>query len=237
MKPYQSILIDECGEPLVPLSLTEFAVVTPHPYVALGAPYGDLSPYWVRESIAVALHQAQQNLQAKHPGWQLQIFDAYRPLAVQQFMVDYTAQELAQQQGLDLAQASEVEKQALMAQVYQFWALPSANPKTPPPHSTGAAIDLTLLNNTGEPIDMGSPIDEVSTRSHPEHFQTQTDEHSQQIHQHRCLLRQVMSAAGFQQHPNEWWHFSLGDQMWAWLKVKSTGQAAIARYGCMDPED
>ncbi|MFM7652374.1 MAG: D-alanyl-D-alanine dipeptidase, partial [Vulcanococcus sp.] len=22
--------------------------------------------------------------------------------------------------------------------------------------------------------------------------------------------------AGFEQHPNEWWHFSYGDQLWAW---------------------
>ncbi len=236
MKPYQSVPIDECGEPLVPLPLAEFAVVTPHPYMALGAPYGDRSPYWVRQSVATALNQAQQDLQARYPGWQLQIFDAYRPLAVQQFMVDYTTQELAQQQGLDLTQVSDAEKQAVMAQVYQFWALPSSDPTTPPPHSTGAAIDLTLVDDTGKPIDMGSPIDEVSARSHPEHFQNQIDDQSQQIHQHRCLLQQVMGAAGFRQHPNEWWHFSLGDQMWAWLKTKSTGQPAIARYGSMAPE-
>ncbi|RZM78892.1 M15 family metallopeptidase [Leptolyngbya iicbica] len=237
MKPYQHVLIEECDEPLVPLPLGEFAVVTPHPYVALGAPYGDLSPYWVRQSVAIALHQAQQTLQTQHPGWQLQIFDAYRPLAVQQFMVDYTAQELAQQQGLNLAQISDAERQALMAQVYQFWALPSPNPKTPPPHSTGAAIDLSLVDETGQPIDMGSPIDEVSARSHPDHFQHQMDAYSQQVHRHRVLLRQAMKAAGFEQHPNEWWHFSLGDQMWGWLKAKSTGQAAIARYGSMVPED
>ena len=22
---------------------------------------------------------------------------------------------------------------------------------------------------------------------------------------------------GFVQHPNEWWHFSYGDQLWSWL--------------------
>jgi D-alanyl-D-alanine dipeptidase len=237
MKPYQHMLIEECGEPLVPLPLAEFAVVTPHPYVALGAPYGDRSPYWVRQSVATALHQAQQHLQVKHAGWQLQIFDAYRPLAVQQFMVDYTAQELAQQQQLDWAQASDAEKQALMAQVYQFWALPSANPKTPPPHSTGAAIDLTLVDSDGQPLDMGSPIDEVSARSHPDYFHNQSDAYSQQVHQHRRLLRQVMSEAGFEQHPNEWWHFSLGDQLWAWRRAQVSGQTAIARYGSISPAD
>ena len=235
MKPYQHVSIDDCGEPLVPLSLTDFAVVTPHPYEALGAPYGDLSPYWLRQSVATALQQAQQHLQSTHPHWRIQIFDAYRPLAVQQFMVDYTAQTLAQQQGLDLAQASLVEKRALMATVHQFWALPSADPKTPPPHSTGAAVDITLVDDIGQPVDMGSPIDEVSERSHPDHFQDETDAKRQQAHRHRCLLRQVMTTVGFQQHPNEWWHFSLGDQMWAWLIERSTQQRLIARYGSIAP--
>ncbi|MEM1279040.1 MAG: M15 family metallopeptidase [Cyanobacteria bacterium P01_H01_bin.152] len=231
MKPYQRVPIDDCGEPLVPLPLGEFAVVTPHPYEALGAPYGDRSPYWLRQSVAAALQQAQQHLQSTHSNWRIQIFDAYRPLAVQQFMVDYTAQTLAQQQGLDWTQASAVEKQALMTTVHQFWALPSADPKTPPPHSTGAAVDITLVNDLNRPVNMGSPIDEVSARSHPNHFRDKTDASSQQVHHHRCILRQVATIAGFQQHPNEWWHFSLGDQMWAWLTEQSTQQSFKARYG------
>jgi D-alanyl-D-alanine dipeptidase len=30
-----------------------------------------------------------------------------------------------------------------------------------------------------------------------------------------------MDAAGFSRHANEWWHFSLGDQMWAWARGKA----------------
>ncbi|MEM6836616.1 MAG: M15 family metallopeptidase [Cyanobacteria bacterium P01_C01_bin.120] len=235
MKPYQRIPIEECGEPLVPLPLATFAVITPHPYAALGAPYGDRSPYWLRKSVVAALLQAQQNLQDRRPGWRLQLFDAYRPLSVQQFMVEYTAQELAQQQGLALAQMSDQEKQALMETVYQFWALPSPDPTTPPPHSTGAAIDLTLMDASGRPVDMGSPIDEISPRSHPNYFQDQLDDQSRQVQCDRDLLRVVMEAAGFQQHPNEWWHFSQGDQLWAWLATKATQQPHLACYGAAPP--
>lgn len=234
MKPYQQIAIEECGEPLVPIPLEEFAVVTPHPYEALGAPYGDRSPYWLRQSVVAALQQAQQSLQQTHPGWRIQIFDAYRPIPVQHFMVTHTAQTLACERGLALEQLSETAKRALLEEVYQFWALPSPNPKTPPPHSTGAAIDLTLVNELGQPIDMGSPIDEVSARSHPNHFQSFTDTVSQQIHANRRLLRHCMTAAGFQQHPNEWWHFSKGDQLWAWLTSQTTGQSQTAHYGRAD---
>lgn len=226
MKPYQKVTIQECGEPLGPLPLDRFAVVTPHPYQALGAPYGDRSPYWVRAGVAEALLQAQCHLQTLHPGWRIQIFDAYRPIPVQQFMVDYTTQELAQQQGQNFATLPLSEQEVIRTQVSQFWATPSQDPTTPPPHSTGAAIDITLVNTAGQAVDMGSPIDEISARSHPDHFAPFADRDSQQFHAHRCHLRQSLSQAGFQQHPNEWWHFSLGDQLWAWLS-----QTSPARYG------
>ena len=32
----------------------------------------------------------------------------------------------------------------------------------------------------------------------------------------RHLLREIMTKFGCAQHPNEWWHFSYGDQLWAW---------------------
>ncbi len=95
MKPYQSIQIKECGEPLAAIPLEKFAVVAPHAYVALGAPYGEFSPYFLREGVLQRLFQAQQHLQQHFPNWRLQIFDAYRPIPVQQFMVDYTFGQLS----------------------------------------------------------------------------------------------------------------------------------------------
>lgn len=236
MKPYQQISIRECGEPLVPIP-TELAVIDPHPYQRLGAPYDNCSPFWLRKTVTEALLQAQYQLQRAQPGWQLQIFDAYRPLAVQQFMVDYTAQALAQQQGLTLAALTVAERAALLEKVYQFWALPSPDPRTPPPHSTGAAVDVTLIDGNGQPVDMGSPIDEVSERSHPDYFHPFSDRNSQRIHRHRRQLNQALAAAGFKRHPNEWWHFSQGDQLWAWLVTQETGQPHTASYGCIEPPD
>jgi D-alanyl-D-alanine dipeptidase len=48
-------------------------------------------------------------------------------------------------------------------------------------------------------------------------------------HRHRQLLAKAMALAGFARHPNEWWHFSAGDQLWAWIS-----QAPAARYGRVD---
>lgn len=90
MKPYQKIPIEECGEPLVPIPLEHFAIELPHPYEKLGADYGERSPYYLRQGVIEALIKAQFCLEKRNPGWRLKIFDAYRPVGVQQFMVDYT---------------------------------------------------------------------------------------------------------------------------------------------------
>ena len=67
-------------------------------------------------------------------------------------------------------------------QVYQLWAAPSLDPKTPPTlHSTGSAIDLTLVNAQGETLDMGSDIDELSPRSIPSYYANSLTLEEQQI--------------------------------------------------------
>lgn len=232
MKPYQQIPIVECGESLVPIPLEQFGVESPHPYAKVGAPYGERSPYYLRESVLKRLIQAQTQLQQSYPKWRIQIFDAYRPVEVQQFMVDYTFTETVQARGLNQDELTEEQRQAILEQVYQIWAVPSFDSATPPPHSTGAAVDVTLVNERGEPIDMGSPIDEMSARSHPDYFANSTDPAEQQYHVHRQLLRDVMLSASFLRHPNEWWHFSFGDQMWAWLNNQANlTNSEKARYG------
>ncbi|MCU0552806.1 MAG: D-alanyl-D-alanine dipeptidase [Leptolyngbya sp. Prado105] len=226
MKPYQKVPIAECYEPLVEIS-TQFDRVTPHPYAKLGAPYEDKSPFFVRKGILDRLLLANAELQKVRPGWKIQIFDAYRPVAVQKFMVDYTLEELVNANGLELAALSDMQREEWLQQVYQFWAMPNLNLETPPPHSTGAAIDITLINQNGNVIDMGSEIDEISARSFPHHYSEET-EYGQQ----RKLLANAMITAGFKQHWNEWWHFSYGDQIWAWLTNQADASAhAIAKYG------
>lgn len=248
VKPYHQIPIYECREPLVPIPPKQFILQSPHPYRKLGAPYGDASPFYLRQGVLKQLLQAQAQLQQHRANWHLQIFDAYRPVAVQQFMVEHTLAETAKAQGLHPQRLTEVQRQAILAQVYQIWAVPNLDPATPPPHSTGAAVDVTLVNAAGEEVFMGSPIDELSARSHPDYFaaialnpkEQQERQAAFMANQHRQLLRDVMTSAGFQRHPIEWWHFSLGDQMWAWLThlqngqgatQKDSGIAAVARYG------
>lgn len=235
MRPWLTIPIADCGEPLVAIPTEAFAFTAPHPYDAVGAPYADASPWLLRQGVLAALHEAQSALSTRRPGCRLKLFDAYRPVAVQSFMVwqEFLAQ--ARRAGASLAgyadpqtlQARQPElHDRLAATVYEFWAQPSDDPATPPSHSTGAAIDLTLQDADGRAIDMGCPIDETTQRAYPDHYAGS----AHPFHAHRLLLNDVMTAAGFCRHPNEWWHFSLGDQMWAWKRG-----ALAARYGRFQP--
>jgi D-alanyl-D-alanine dipeptidase len=226
MKPYRQLPIEECHEPLVPIPLELFAIETPHAYVKCGADYGNKSPYYLRQGVLDRVILASNYLQSLHPGWRILIFDAYRPVAVQQYMVDYTFAQTIASRGLKLDRLSPSEIEGIWQEVYRIWAIPSFDPATPPPHSTGAAIDVTLVDEGGKEIDMGSPIDEMSDRSLPDYFID-----APAYHNSRQLLLQVMTHAGFLRHPSEWWHFSIGDQLWAWLKNRDDSPSVTAYYG------
>jgi len=232
-RPWHPIPIADCREPLIPLP-PQLLRLTPHPYETLGAPYGDQqSPFLLRQGVVDRLLQAQDALQTLQPGWRLAIFDGWRPIAVQQFMVTHTIQQLCVEQGVD-AGVPSADLNRITAEVGRFWAPPSQDPATPPPHSTGAAVDLTLADGTGLPLPMGGAIDAIGPVSEPDHYAqraaAEPDGEAAGWNRNRQLLARVMAAAGFARHPNEWWHFSVGDQLWAWLS-----QAPSARYGRVDP--
>lgn len=232
MKPYQQIPIKDCNEPLLPINLSNIVLIDPPPYQQLGANYQGKSPYCLRKKVIDALANARKKLEKSCPGWKIQIFDAYRPVEVQQFMVDYTFNLILQQADLKKVDLSPEKHQQLLEKVYQIWAIPSYDLATPPPHSTGAAVDITLVDLTGNAVDMGGEIDDLSDRSQPNFYINSSKPQEKLFHQHRVLLNDVMESAGFLRHPGEWWHFSLGDQLWAWLYNQRHPQnPVIACYG------
>jgi D-alanyl-D-alanine dipeptidase len=232
MKPYQKISIIECGEPLLPIPLENFIVEKPSPYEKLGANYQGKSPYYLRQGVIEALLQASVKLREIKPSWKIKIFDAYRPIEIQQFMVDYTFKTICKTRKLAINKLSEKEKENIYQQVYTIWAIPSYNPNTPPPHSTGGAIDLTLVDSEEKVVDMGGEIDELSPRSDPNYYADVNSLEGKKYHQLRELLNEIMRSFGFRRHPKEWWHFCLGDQMWAWLYRQENPHLSItAKYG------
>ncbi len=229
LRPWSSIAITEVDEPLLELPATLLRL-EPHPYAELGAPYGEgASPFCLRRGVIERLFLAEQALGREEPDLRLAIFDAWRPVAVQRFMVRHALVQECGRAGVD-PDRDTPERDALMVEVGRFWAPPSEDPATPPPHSTGAAVDLTLATRAGVPLAMGGEIDAIGAVSEPDfHGPAALEDPEGDAalwHGRRQLLARVMGVAGFAQHPNEWWHFSWGDQLWAWR----SGERG-ARYG------
>ncbi len=224
-RPWNDLPIIDCGESLEELPNSIFCI-KPHPYVALGAPYGDgLNPFRLRIGVIDRLEKSQEFLRTEYPNLRLAIFDAWRPVDVQAFMVDYTISEQCQVKGLDIHRCKDsLAIKEVIDNVYRFWAPPSSDPKTPPPHSTGAAIDLTLADDEGNLLDMGGEIDVIGEISEPNYYLdiSKTCPESALLHFRRNMLAKVMKKSGFCQHPNEWWHFSYGDQLWAWKSKRDS---------------
>lgn len=79
-----------------------------------------------------------------------------------------------------------------------------ADPAKGSPHSRGVAIDLTLMNDSNTPLDMGTAFDAFTPLSH--HGRTDIPKEAQR---NRILLLGLMTSAGWDFYRNEWWHYQL----------------------------
>lgn len=79
-----------------------------------------------------------------------------------------------------------------------------ADPNRGSPHSRGVAVDLTLCQNDGTDLDMGTAFDAFTTLSH--HGNTEVSVEAQK---NRHLLMGIMTTAGWDFFRNEWWHYQL----------------------------
>lgn len=71
-------------------------------------------------------------------------------------------------------------------------------------HSRGTAIDVTLIDASGQILDMGTGFDEMNALSHSYHPALNPS-----FQRNRLLLNAVMFGGGFTGIPTEWWHFEL----------------------------
>ncbi|HLS16271.1 MAG TPA: D-alanyl-D-alanine dipeptidase [Paenalcaligenes sp.] len=115
---------------------------------------------------------------AQMAGFTLKIFDAYRPQAAQDV----------------------------------FWSVLDdpryvSDPSLGSNHTRGIAVDLTLVDHTGQSLDMGTGFDDMHDASH--HLYPH---HPPQVQQNRFLLLGVMQKAGFKPLATEWWHYELPDR-------------------------
>ncbi len=216
MKPWNQIPIFENSERLISIK-KYFKFLEPHPYYKLGAPYKDKNKIWsLREGVVDKLINANKLLKTINKNYSLIIYDAWRPIEVQSFMFNLALENEFNHRGLLNVEEKIKNHPEVLKKVERFWAYPDANKKCPPPHSTGAAVDLTIIDRSGDLIDMGCEIDYIGSKAVPDFYKSSSLKEEMIWNVRRNLLKNVMCYSGFSQHPNEWWHFSYGDQLWAW---------------------
>jgi D-alanyl-D-alanine dipeptidase len=194
----RAVPIQDNGEPLLdPCSLTSrirFSKVHPK-FTELN----DRRTPNVRKRVAEMLAQAAESLPE---GIDIEIIEGFRPLAQQRMMYEHLRAEFAQKH--------PEWKAATLNRITNTLSAPPGD-KSPPPHTTGAAVDLCLVDaKTGKWLDMTSPLS-WDERSAPTAMKGLSDE----ARKNRDLLIRTLEATGLTNYAGEWWHWSYGDQGWA----------------------
>lgn len=150
--------------------------------------YADIDCAWLRREAAAGLEAAAAWLAREHPARRLVLLDALRPQRVQEAIWRDVA-------GTPLA---------------DYFAEPVRGSI----HSFGMAVDVTLQDEHGAEVDMGSAYDEMSEASHPALHAALLAAGRLTAAQvaERETLRLALEAGGFQGITNEWWHFDHGDR-------------------------
>lgn len=161
--------------------------------------YDRLKNAYLQKDVAERLSKVQDFLSEIKPGFHLLIYDALRPVSVQQKMWD----------ALDSLPP---------AQRCKF----VSNPKNRSLHNLGAAVDLTIVNQNGEPLDMGAGYDDIRQIAYPsKEKQFLSEGMLSAVHiENRDLLRKVMKSQQFRQLQTEWWHFNACSREEGLLKYK-----------------
>ena len=133
------------------------------------------------------MQAACELLTKQNPGFQFLVFDALRPRSVQRKM-----------------------RQFVQGTAYQEYV---ADPNLGSLHNFGMAIDLTIVDQHQKELDMGTLFDDFADLAQPklEEKFLLTGELNQTQFQNRQILRGIMTAAGFEQLPHEWWHYNAFD--------------------------
>lgn len=149
--------------------------------------YTDIRHAYLHPKAARALHKAQQALKAIRPDLSLVVYDAGRPMAVQQRMWDVV---------------KGTPKHIYVSNPARGGGL----------HNYGMAVDITLCYAaTGDTLPMGTKIDYMGPLAHPENEAAMQKKGrlTAEAVANRRLLRRVMGAGGFKVLRTEWWHFNL----------------------------
>lgn len=147
----------------------------------------------LHKTAAKGLQQAHK--QAQQAGYNLKIFDCYRP----QRAVDHFVRWV--NDTTDLKTKPEYYPNLNKDQLLGGYIAAKSG------HSRGSTIDLTLTDATGKELNMGSLFDMFDTISNTDDARISAEQKA-----NRYLLKNIMMAAGFSPYSMEWWHFTYKPQ-------------------------
>lgn len=207
---WRDVEIEPVHEPLVPVADIGPRVHDVPRYHRQGLP-GAMTHGWLREGVAERIGRIADGLP---DGLSLVVWDGYRPIETQAALFTSYLHELT-------AVHPEWPGDALEEAAARYVTPPSRSLVAPPPHLTGGAVDLTLGDGDGVPLDLGTDFDAFV----PEAGARALEDVPGVARDHRRRLFWAMAAEGFTAYVEEWWHFDHGDQFWG----LATGRPA--RYG------
>ena len=148
--------------------------------------YTDLTRAYLHPKAAAALAKAQRRLKQLRPDLSLKVYDAARPMSIQQRMWN---------------KVKNTKKYFYVSNPARGGGL----------HNYGMAVDITLCDARGDTLDMGTKIDYMGPAAHidREDALVKSGRISRRALENRRLLREVMRYAGFKPLRTEWWHFNL----------------------------
>jgi D-alanyl-D-alanine dipeptidase len=169
----------------------------------------------VRKSVAESLGQANQILLSQ--GYRLLIIEGWRAPVIQQRMFRAIERQFQERY-------PDLQGEALRTLVEQFSA--PMDETVPPPHTTGGAVDVILGDRNGRPLDLNSPFDLYDDKG----FAFDAQGLSNEARANRDRMAAALIASGLTNYPSEYWHWSYGDQGWAYR-----GGHPEARYAAITP--
>lgn len=216
----ESISIKENHDRLVPTSLSSLIKTYPI-YYKMGVKHS-IPECFVRESVFEKLIQAAIKLPK---GINLVVLDGWRPYEVQKCLFDTLLNNFKNDPDNE---GTDIEE--LISMTRNIVAPARKNSSCPSPHLTGGAVDVSLCDDAGRLLDMGSMFDENSPLSWTAALENKNDYKNEAAINNRRMLYHVMIESGFSNFPSEWWHYDYGDQLWAYYTGKKS-----ALYGAAKP--
>lgn len=165
-----------------------------------------ISECFVRNEVYEMLSIAQSKLPS---GYKIKIWDAWRPFDLQKELYEKYQYEIIKI--FHLESASEEKQQQI---VKQFTSIPENNRYVAPLHTTGGAVDVTIVDADGNELDMGTGFDYFGAEPETQYFEKHPELNTR-ARDNRRLLVKIMTESGFVNLPSEWWHYDYGDNQWS----------------------